>query len=151
VSDRDVQLVQGVFGNPALNQEVDMATVIGDDAHWERNRDSIAPEVKVRFVIPEAGGVEIMNRQEFVGIEGLRAGWRLWMEAWEYFRVTVEALIDVGDGQVLLLGKASVRTRSGGVDMTQDTAVLSLIEDDRIVSMGFYLDPGQARHDAGLD
>jgi hypothetical protein len=35
--------------------------------------------------------------------------------------------------------------------MTQDTAVLSLIEDDRIASMGFYLDPGQARRDAGLD
>lgn len=151
MSDRHIQLVQGIFGDPALNQEVDMATVIDDEALWERNRDSIAPEMRVRFLIPEAGGVEIMNRQEFVGIEGLREGWRLWMEAWEYFRVSVEALSDVGDGQVLLLGRASVRTRSGGVEMTQDTAVLSRIEDDRIVSIGFYLDPDQARHDAGLD
>jgi hypothetical protein len=151
VSDHDVQLVQAVFGDPALNQEIDMATVMQDDALWERNRESIAPELQVSFVIPQTGGVGIMDQQEFVGIEGLREGWRIWMEAWEYFRVSLQELIDVGDGQILLLGQANVRTRSSGVQLTQDTAVLNRVAGDRIVSVAFYLDPDQARHDAGLD
>jgi ketosteroid isomerase-like protein len=149
VSDHDVQVVQKVFGNPDLNQEIDMTTVMGDDALWERNRDFFAPDAEVRFVIPP-GGVEIMDHQEFVGIEGLREGWRIWMEAWEYFRVRLTELIDVGDGQVLLFGQAKVRTRSGGVELTQETAVLHRVEDDRIVSMAYYLDPDEARRDAGL-
>ncbi len=147
----DIQLVQGVFGDPGLNQEIDMATVMQDDALWEQNRDSIAPELKVRFVIPQTGGVEIMDQQEFVGIAGLREGWRLWMEAWEYFRVSLTEIIDVGDGQILLLGRAKVRTRSGGVELAQEIAVLNRIKDDLIVSVAYYLDQDQARHDAGLD
>ncbi len=127
-----------------------MEAYIENDAMWERNRDSIAPDVKVTFVTPQSG-IEIMDRQEFVGIDGLKEGWRLWMQAWEYFRVSLEELIDVGDGQILVLGRAAVRTRSGGLDLTQGIAVLNRVADGRIASVDFYLDQDQARRDAGLE
>ena len=127
-----------------------MGVLMQDDALWEQNRDSIYPELQVRFAIPQSGGVEIMDEQEFVGIEGLRQGWRVWMEPWDYFRVALGELIDVGDGQILLFGQAKVRARSSGVELTQETAVLNRVANDRIVSMAFYLDQDQARRDAGL-
>jgi ketosteroid isomerase-like protein len=150
VSDHDVEIVQAVFGNPALGQEIDMGPVMQNDALWERNQSLIAPEMKVTFMVPHSG-VEIMDRQEFVGIAGLREGWRLWMEPWEHFRVSLQEIIDVGDGRILLLGQADVRVRDSGVDMTQDIAVLNRVADDRIASVAYYLDQDQARHDAGLE
>lgn len=150
MSDDDVQIVRRVFGSPDLGQPADIAAVVADDGHWERQRDAIAPDLKVRFVIPPSG-LQVMDRQEFVGIEGLKEGWAIWMEAWESFIVSVSEVIDLDDGRVLLLSSANVRTRSGGVELTQDVASLSRVVEGRITETSFYLDPVQARRDAGLD
>ena len=149
MSEADVQVVRRVFGSPEIGQPADIAAVVADDGHWERNRGAIAPDLKVRFVIPPSG-LEVMDRQEFEGIEGLKDGWRIWMEAWESFMVSLAEVIDLDDGRVLLLSQANVRTRSGGVELTQDVAVLSRVVDGRIAEASFYLDQQQARRDAGI-
>lgn len=149
MSDDDVQLVRRVFGSPEFGQPADIAAVVADDGHWIRNGDALAPDLTVRFVIPPSG-LEVMDRQEFTGVEGLKEGWRIWMEAWESFMVSLAEVIDLDDGRVLLLSHAKVRTKSGGVEMDQDVAVLCRVVEDRITEAFFYLDQQQARRDAGL-
>ena len=149
MSDVDVQLVRQVFGSPEFGQPTDIAAVVADDGHWDRNGDAIAPDLAVRFVVPSRG-LEVMDRQEFTGIEGLKEGWRIWMEAWDSFLVSLAEVIDLEDGRVLLLSHAAVRTRSGGVEMDQDVAVLCRVAEGRITEAFFYLDQDQARSDAGL-
>lgn len=150
MSDADVQLVRQVFGGPEIGRPADIAGIVADEAHWERNRDAVAPDLAVRFVVPPSG-VEVLDRQEFTGIEGLKEGWGIWMEAWEYFMVSLAEVIDLEDGRVLLLSHADVKTRSGGVEMDQDVAVLCRVAEDRITEAFFYLDPQQARREAGLE
>ena len=149
MSDADVQLVRQVFGSPDIGQPADIAAIVADDGHWDRNGDAIAADLEVRFVVPPSG-LEVLDRQEFTGLEGLKEGWRIWMEAWESFMVSLAEVIDIGDGRVLLLSHAKVRTRSGGVEMDQDVAVLCRVADRQITEVSFYLDPQQARSDAGI-
>lgn len=149
MSNADVQLVRQVFGSPEFGQPTDIAAVVADDGHWDRNGDAIAPDLAVRFVIPSSG-LEVMDRQEFTGIAGLKEGWRIWMQAWESFMVSLAELIDLDDGRVLLLSHAEVKTRSGGVGMDQDVAVLCRVAEGQITKASFYLDQDQARSDAGL-
>lgn len=79
-----------------------MAVAIEDDELWKRNQERIAPDVAVRFVTPPGGGVEVM-RQDYLGIDGLREGWRAWLEPWDRFELQIDEALDVGDGRVLVL------------------------------------------------
>lgn len=98
---------------------------------------------------PGDSGVGVME-QEFRGVEGLRDGWGVWMEPWEEFRVSVEEVVDTGDGQILVLASAVGRMRGTGAELPQEVAQLCRVVDGRITEVGFYLDQQQARRDAGL-
>ncbi len=100
--------------------------------------------------MPEASGIEVMERSDFVGPEGLVEGWNIWLEPWEQFRVRLVEAIDAGGGVVLLLAQATGRMRVSGIEIPQEAASVHRVEDGRIVSMGFYLDIEQARQAAGL-
>lgn len=75
----DVQLALTIFADAVHDGALDMAVAIEDDELWKRNQERIAPDVAVRFVTPPGGGVEVM-RQDYLGIDGLREGWRAWLE-----------------------------------------------------------------------
>jgi len=145
----DIRLVLEIFDAPTPGAEVDMAAVMQSDEFWEQRRDLVSPGLEVAFITP-GSGVQVMDQQEFVGLEGLKEGWRQWLEPWEQFRVLLGEVIDAGHGRVLVCGRATVRIRDTGVEMTQETAVLNRVQGGKVVSMGFYLDQGQARRDAGL-
>jgi ketosteroid isomerase-like protein len=148
MSQEDIELVISVFtvgGDP----NVEMGKLMGDDEHWARHMDKFSPDLEVRFVIPGDAGVEVME-QEFRGIDGLREGWGVWMQPWEEFRVTVDEMIDAGDGKVLIQASAVGLMQGTGAEVPQEVAALSRIEDGRIVAVGYYLDQSQARRDAGL-
>lgn len=149
MSQQDVELVIEVFsvgGDP----QVEMGALMRDDDHWQRIRHRFSDDVEVRFVVPPSGGVEILDQQDFVGVDGLREGWGVWMEPWDEFRVVIEDVVDTGTGKVLVLASAVGLMRGTGVQLPQEVASLIRIEDGRIVSVGFYLDQDQARKDAGL-
>jgi hypothetical protein len=149
MTEDDVRLALTIFADAIRDGELDMARAIEDDALWERNRDRMSPDVKVRFVNPEEGGVQVMD-QDYEGIEGLRQGWRTWLAPWDRYRILIEEALDAGDGQVLLLVRSVAHMRDSEVEMPQEAAALARIEDGRAVEISFYLDQAQARRDAGL-
>jgi ketosteroid isomerase-like protein len=148
MTQEDIQLVISTFTREAAT-EIEMGELMRDDQHWALISDRFNPDVQVKFVTPGDSGVGVME-QEFSGIDGLRVGWGVWMEPWDEFRVSVEDVVDTGDGQILVLASAIGRMRGTGAELPQEVAQLCRIEDGRIAGVGFYLDQGQARRDAGL-
>lgn len=151
MSDEDVELVIGVFAE-ALQEtgRIEMGAMIADDGVWTRNLERFSPEAQFSFIPPDGGGVGPMG-ESFRGIEGLRAGWREWMEPWDEFHIVLGEAVDTGAGQVLVLADATGRMRGSGAEVPQEVAALCRVERDKIVAMGFYLDQQQARHEAGLN
>ena len=148
MSQEDLELVIRAF-SVAGSPNVEMGELMRDDEFWKQNADLFSEDLAVRFVNPEQGGVQLME-QEFRGIEGLREGWGVWMQPWERFEVSVEDMVDAGDGRVLVLANAVVRTKGNGAELPQEVANLCRVKDGEIVEVGFYLDQGQARRDAQL-
>jgi ketosteroid isomerase-like protein len=148
MSQEEVQLVISAFSREAAT-EIEMGELMRDDQHWALLRNRFSPDVQVKFVTPPDSGVGVME-QEFSGVEGLREGWGVWMEPWDEFRVSVEDVVDSGDGQILVLARAIGRMRGTGAELPQEVAQLCRIVDGRIAAVGFYLDQQQARGDAGL-
>jgi ketosteroid isomerase-like protein len=151
MAQHDVDLVIGVFAEAAQGgTAVEMGTLMKDDPFWARNEGRFSPDLEVRFLTPGDQGVRVME-QEFRGVAGLREGWSVWMEPWEEFWVELRESIDGGDGRVLVLGDATARMRDTGTRVPQEVGALCRVEQERITAIGFYLDQGQARRDAGLD
>ena len=151
MSTEDLQLALLIFAESTDDDGVlDMAAAIADDELWARNAERIARDCKVKFVNPPGIDLEVMGR-DYVGIEGLREGWRNWLAPWDSYMVTVEDFIDIGDGRVLVLVVSRSRFRDSTADVTEKAASLFRVKDGIVVEIHFYLDQGQARRDAGLD
>jgi ketosteroid isomerase-like protein len=138
-----------IFADATSDGELDMAAAIEDDDLWKRNEKLIAPDVKVRFVNPDAGGVQIMD-QDFEGVEGLRTGWRTWLEPWDRYRIRIDDVVDAGGGLILMLVTSNARMRDSEIEVPQAAASLFRVREGRVVEVSFYLDQAQARRDAGL-
>src|SRR5690349_21446694 len=113
MGDGPVDVVAGIY-LPAMGGELGEFDIAGmiDDPEWrERVAAVFSPAARIKFQTPPTGSLQIMEQDEFVGLEGLAEGWRIWMEPWEEFRVEPEAFVDAGDGRVLLPARATARLR----------------------------------------
>jgi ketosteroid isomerase-like protein len=128
---------------------IDLAEAIEDDELWARNEHLFDPRLTTRFMTPEAAGVRVMEGA-YEGIEGLRAGWRAWLEPWDSWRVEPEKILDSGADTVLLLTRSTARMRDSGTEVPQATALMVKVDAGKVVEMRFYLDQQQAKRDAGL-
>jgi hypothetical protein len=149
MSQEDVRLALSIFADATMDGVLDMAKAIEDDAMWERNRKSIAPDVQVHFVNPDSSGLVVME-QDYEGIEGLRQGWRRWLSPWEGYMINIEDVIDAGEGRVLVLVTSNARMKESGAEVPQSAATKFVVEAGVISEIWFYLDQDQARRDAQL-
>ncbi|MGH2981143.1 MAG: nuclear transport factor 2 family protein [Solirubrobacterales bacterium] len=145
-----IEVVTAVYRVTQDEEEVDLAAMISDPGWVRETSRYLHPGLEVRFVVPEASGVQVMERSEFEGLEGLQEGWQIWMQPWEQFRVRTEELVDIGDGRVLLLAHATAVMKGSGIEIEQEVAGLHTVRDGRITASWYYLDQQQARRDAGL-
>jgi ketosteroid isomerase-like protein len=86
---------------------------------------------------------------EFRGREGLAEYLRLWLDAWEEYRLEIEELREVDDRVVALLRHMGRGKGSGVASELRDAHVWT-IEDGVPVRCRTYLDRGAALRDAGL-
>jgi ketosteroid isomerase-like protein len=150
VSDEELLLALSIFADATSEEGVlDMGAAIDDDDLWSRNAELFTDDVEIRFVTPGEMAVEVMA-QDHTGIEGLREGWRIWLEPWDRYLITIDEWIDAGDGKLLVLVTSMARMRGTDAEVPQSAAALYFIEGGRIVRLNFYLDQEQARRDAGL-
>ncbi len=149
MSERAIEIALSIFADSISEGAVDLAKAIEDDELWARNEHLFDPLVVTRFITPDSAGVKVME-QEYKGIEGLRAGWRTWLEPWDSWRVVPEEILDPGGERALLVTASTARMRDSGTEVPQATALMVEIDADRVVEMRFYLDPQQAKRDAGL-
>jgi hypothetical protein len=150
VPEEPLQIALSIFAD-AINEEgvLDMGAAIDDDEMWSRNAERFTADAEIRFVTPGEMAVEVMQ-QEHSGLEGLRTGWRSWLEPWDRYLITIDEWVDAGEGKVLVLVSSMARMRGTDVEVPQSAAALYRIEQGKVVKLSFYLDQEQARRDAGL-
>ena len=150
MSEQDLQIALSIFADATTDARVlDMGTAIADDDLWSRNAKHFAPDAEIRFETPGEMAVEVMV-QDYKGIEGLREGWRNWLEPWDRYLIEIDDWVDAGEGKVLVLVTSKARMKGTDVEVPQSAAALYLVEGGRIVKVTFYLDQNEARRDAGL-
>ena len=148
MSEQDLQIAVSFFGDIASSGVFDMAALVEDEEFWKDDEERVADDFVVRFP-PAEDGIQVME-DDYVGREGFRKGWRTWLEPWDRYVITIDEMIDVGDGRVLMMVTSSARLRGSDTDVPQSSAALFQIEDEKIVEIRFYLEQDHARRDAGL-
>ena len=86
------------------------------------------------------------------GLEGLRAGWRDFLEGFEYLRVIPEELRENRAGDCVVdFVRMEGRPRGTGAEIEQPAAAVWRIRDGRITAVEFHIDRREALRAAGLD
>jgi uncharacterized protein len=105
----------------------------------------IEPDFEVAMIGPEYLPTTLEDR----GLDGFRAVWRDWTEAFETYRIEIERMIEAGD-RVVSIVKMGGQTRTGGVEIEAPGAAVWTIRDGRLTRVEFHLDVDAAMRAAGL-
>jgi ketosteroid isomerase-like protein len=87
------------------------------------------------------------------GLAGLAEGTRYRLNAWEEFRVEADEYRELDGERVLVLGHASGRGKTSGLELGQmqtDSAILFHLRDGRVSRLVTYLDRERGLADLGL-
>jgi ketosteroid isomerase-like protein len=118
-------------------------------AKWERGdygTDEWAdPQIELVFVDGPAPG-------RWIGVEGVREGWRSFLAAWEDFRTTMEEYRELDDERVLVLVSRSGHGKTSGMELAQmrsGGAGLIHVRSGRVTKLVHYFErdrrPGRPR------
>ena len=83
------------------------------------------------------------------GREGVNEAMRVWIGAWDDWKLEVHEIVEAGD-KVLLIARESGRGKGSGVEINHIVYVLFTFRDGMIASWKGFLDRGQALEAAGL-
>jgi ketosteroid isomerase-like protein len=89
----------------------------------------------------------------WTGLAGLEEGWRSWLGAWEEWRVEAEEYRELDGERVLMLGQASGRGKTSGLDVGQmRTKVANVfhVRDGKVIRIVTYMDRDRALEAVGL-
>jgi ketosteroid isomerase-like protein len=110
-----------------------------------RMSDNLDPEV---VWYGTRGGLD--EARVMRGPEAVLAYLREIQGAWERFDVEVEQMLEIDDG-VLVFVQETARTRQGGLELQDHTAMILKVRNGKIVEMTGYLDRHEALRAAGLE
>ena len=95
--------------------------------------------------------VVVPDQDSYVGRDGVRAFWMAWTDNFEGFRLEVEALIDAGDDDVIVLARTRGQGRGSGAEVRSNTfAVLVRVRDGHIRRWAMYTSEREALEAVGL-
>ena len=141
MSEEPVDLVRGAF----FSEGVDLIEVLESGEFGQVMRaDALADDAEVVFVTPS--GPQTLLR----GPGGFVEGWRDWLAPWASYTVTVEELIDAGEGKVLALARLGGETKHDHVEIEHPAAAVLEVKGEKIARVEFHLDRDEAREAAGL-
>ena len=144
MSSENVELVRSL----QLDSDVDVATLVKDDAAAERLRATVGsrfhPTVQCTMRLPG------MSPVAYSGLDGLRLAWRDWLMQWASYRVEVEDVIDRGERVVVVL-RGYGRPGPGAPEITRRGATIWTLRDRRVSSVDFNVPYGEAVAEVGAE
>jgi ketosteroid isomerase-like protein len=141
VSQENVEIVRALLPNA----EMDLVSLMRDDALWEATREGVAPFVHPEF---EIIGTVIGTERAYAGIDGFREFLLDWLAPWEAFRSEVQQTIVEGEQVVTILRQFA---RRDGDDLEASAAWVWTIKDGMVVRIIGYADPSEALKAVGLE
>jgi ketosteroid isomerase-like protein len=127
-------------------------TALGDTARGvsEENLEivrSLQPSgVDLVEVAGESAGLPTMS---YRGVQGFIEGWRVWLAAWDSYRIETEDFVDDGD-KVVVPVRVHARTRRDPVEMEHAPAAVWTLARGKVVRIELYLNRAEALKAAGL-
>jgi len=104
----------------------------------------VADEFEFRSVFVGVGG------RVYVGPAGLPGYFADLDEAWEYFWLELEDVLEAGPDRVLGLMQVRGRGKTSGVEIDPKIASVFHLRDGKLVSLETFTDPAVAREAVGL-
>jgi ketosteroid isomerase-like protein len=119
-------------------------------AAWERGDYS-----SVEWAHPDIEWVRAdgFSPGSWSGLDGMVAGWRGWLNAWEDFRMKAQEYRELDPERILVLVQYSGRGKTSGLDlgkMEAKGAALFHVRDRKVATFALYLDRARALADLGL-
>ena len=85
----------------------------------------------------------------YVGHDGVRTFWRLWLSAWETTSFEYHEFIDAGEHVVVVQSQRN-RGRTSGIELEWNFAQVWTIQDAKVVRVEFFPTRGEALEAVGL-
>ena len=135
MADRNVEIVRAL--QPS---EIDLVSAVRGP---ENPFPQLPPASFAEDFASEWIGPSGLKLGPFRGVEGIAAGWRDWLEAFETYEVRAEEFIGLGD-QVLVFVRVRARTVRDGVEMEHAPAAVWTLRDGLVTRIVLYLDRDEA-------
>jgi ketosteroid isomerase-like protein len=134
-AERLIAILAPIFGD---------AEIVVDDALIDRIVTDVEPLTTEDLTVVMVGAefVELT----FEGIEGMRAAWSDWLEAFERVRFQIGSVEEVGENVVTLARQVGLSRH--GVEIEQPSAAVWKFRDGRLARVEFHLDAAAAARSA---
>jgi ketosteroid isomerase-like protein len=116
------------------------ATARGD---WDAAMTAIHPEIEYDLSFFPEGRV-------YHGHTGIREAFRIWLGAWQDYRLEWDEILDTGDQTVVVIGRELGRGKGSGVDVTRDVFAVWTMSEGKAIRIEFHPEREAALEAAGL-
>ena len=86
----------------------------------------------------------------YLGHDGVREAFRIWLGTWEDYRQEVAEVIDLGEDEVVVVLREFGRGKGSGIEVERPTAGVWTLRDGKAVRIRFYAGKADALEAAGL-
>jgi ketosteroid isomerase-like protein len=105
---------------------------------------------EIEWHVPGLASAEVDFDPVYVGHDGVRAFWRLWLSAWETTSFEYDEFIDAGE-HVVVVQTQRYRGRTSGIELEWiSIAQVWTIQDAKVVRVEFFPTRGEALKAVGL-
>jgi ketosteroid isomerase-like protein len=131
-----------------MSENLDLVRSIYAD--WERGDFNRADWADPTIEFASADGA---SPGSVTGVAAMATEYGRWLDAWEDFCVIAEEYTELDDGRVLVLGHATGRGRTSGLELTGAAryAHLFRVRDGKVTKFVQYFDRDLAFADLGLE
>jgi uncharacterized protein len=108
-----------------------------------------AYDPEIEWHVPGLASPELGFDPVYVGHDGVRTFWRLWLSAWETTTFDYHEFIDAGEHVVVVQSQRN-RGRTSGIELEWNFAQVWTIQDAKVVRVEFFPTRGEALEAVGL-
>jgi len=117
---------------------------------WELNTMAMHPE---RFTVTsgDPGRWPLPGPHDtYRGVDGFLELQEAWMEVWGDLRLSLDEVVDAGNGRVVVLFRQSATAAASGVELEEPLAMINEFAGGRLVHQTYWRDQEVALRSAGV-